>query len=148
MTAKCITCGIEAKVIFKGKDNAFYCTECNNELYAHEISELCNPCENDKECIKMILANNKPQHVFHDITTRHPERTPAVDLYIAGFPCQPFSNAGKRLGFQDNRQGNLFFAIKDIVEAKRPKIVFLENLKLFLQTLMMKIKVGNLLGKF
>jgi len=54
---------------------------------------------------------------------------PDHDILCGGFPCQPFSNAGKRLGFQDNRQGNLFFAIKDIVEAKRPKIVFLENVK-------------------
>ena len=54
---------------------------------------------------------------------------PDHDILCGGFPCQPFSNAGKRLGFQDNRQGNLFFAIKDIVEAKRPKVVFLENVR-------------------
>ena len=54
---------------------------------------------------------------------------PDHDILCGGFPCQPFSNAGKRLGFQDNRQGNLFFAIKDIVETKRPKVVFLENVR-------------------
>ena len=54
---------------------------------------------------------------------------PDHDVLCGGFPCQPFSNAGKRLGFKDTTQGNLFFAIKDIVETKRPKIVFLENVR-------------------
>jgi len=57
------------------------------------------------------------------------DEIPKHDLLCGGFPCQPFSNAGKRLGFQDNRQGNLFFAIQNIVETKRPKVVFLENVR-------------------
>jgi DNA (cytosine-5)-methyltransferase 1 len=57
------------------------------------------------------------------------DEIPSHDILCGGFPCQPFSNAGKRLGFKDNRQGNLFFAIQNIVESKRPKIVLLENVR-------------------
>ena len=51
---------------------------------------------------------------------------PAIDVLVAGFPCQPFSSAGKQKGFEDPR-GDLFFQIARIVEAKRPQYVFLEN---------------------
>ena len=54
---------------------------------------------------------------------------PDHDILCGGFPCQPFSNAGKRLGFKDNKQGNLFEAIQEIVEIKKPKVVFLENVR-------------------
>ena len=51
---------------------------------------------------------------------------PNFDVLTAGFPCQPFSIAGKLKGFDDKR-GNLFFEITRIIDAKRPKVVFLEN---------------------
>lgn len=51
---------------------------------------------------------------------------PNFDVLTAGFPCQPFSIAGKQKGFDDKR-GNLFFEITRIIDAKRPKVVFLEN---------------------
>ena len=51
---------------------------------------------------------------------------PDFDVLKAGFPCQPFSIAGRQRGFEDKR-GNLFFEITRIVDAKRPKVVFLEN---------------------
>ena len=51
---------------------------------------------------------------------------PDFDVLTAGFPCQPFSIAGLQKGFKD-RDGNLFFEITRIIDAKRPKIVFLEN---------------------
>ena len=51
-----------------------------------------------------------------------------IDILCAGFPCQPFSVAGKRLGFADDR-GNHFFRIIDIIKATDPKVVFLENVK-------------------
>jgi DNA (cytosine-5)-methyltransferase 1 len=53
---------------------------------------------------------------------------PDFDIFCGGFPCQPFSIAGKMGGFNDTR-GNLFFEIIRILRFKKPKIVFLENVK-------------------
>lgn len=61
-----------------------------------------------------------------DIKTIEPSTIPDFDVLVAGFPCQPFSIAGKKKGFEDPR-GNLFFEIIRILGAKRPPIVFLEN---------------------
>jgi len=51
------------------------------------------------------------------------------DVLCAGFPCQAFSLAGKRLGFEDETRGTLFFEIEDILNRKQPKAFFLENVK-------------------
>lgn len=51
---------------------------------------------------------------------------PDFDILTAGFPCQPFSIAGKQKGFSDPR-GNLFFEIARVIDKKRPQVVFLEN---------------------
>ncbi len=61
-----------------------------------------------------------------------PEEIPDFDLLCAGFPCQPFSQAGKKYGFDDNHKserGNLFFDIAEIIKVKRPKAFFLENVR-------------------
>jgi len=67
-----------------------------------------------------------------DIKTIMPEEIPDFDLLCAGFPCQPFSQAGKKYGFDDNHKserGNLFFDIVEIIKAKQPKAFFLENVR-------------------
>ncbi len=61
-----------------------------------------------------------------DIKKISTDSIPDFDVLAAGFPCQPFSIAGKQRGF-DDRRGNLFFEITRIIDAKRPKVVFLEN---------------------
>lgn len=53
---------------------------------------------------------------------------PNHDLILAGFPCQPFSHAGLRKGFDDIR-GTLFFSIAKIADSKRPKVLLLENVR-------------------
>lgn len=63
-----------------------------------------------------------------DITQIDPKDIPSFDLITGGFPCQPFSNAGLKKGFEDTR-GTLFFNIAQIIEVHRPKVVFLENVK-------------------
>ncbi len=65
-----------------------------------------------------------------DITKIEPKYIPPFDILLAGFPCQPFSQAGKKLGLADTR-GTLFFDIAKIVEHHRPTVVFLENVKRF-----------------
>ena len=67
-----------------------------------------------------------------DIRNINPNSLPNFDVLAAGFPCQPFSIAGKQQGFRDER-GNLFFEISRIVDVKRPKIIFLENVKNLLE---------------
>jgi DNA (cytosine-5)-methyltransferase 1 len=51
---------------------------------------------------------------------------PKFEVLAGGFPCQPFSHAGYKKGFEDER-GNLFFDIRNIIDARQPKAVFLEN---------------------
>jgi DNA (cytosine-5)-methyltransferase 1 len=65
-----------------------------------------------------------------DITQIEPKEIPKFDILLAGFPCQPFSNAGLKKGFEDTR-GTLFFDIARIIKYHQPKVVFLENVKGF-----------------
>ncbi|MCQ2350879.1 MAG: DNA cytosine methyltransferase [Paludibacteraceae bacterium] len=68
---------------------------------------------------------------FGDITKESTKKyIPSdFDLLCAGFPCQAFSLAGKRLGFQDQTRGTLFFEIEEILRKHQPKAFFLENVK-------------------
>lgn len=63
-----------------------------------------------------------------DITQIEPSEIPDFDLLLAGFPCQPFSQAGLQKGFDDTR-GTLFFYIAKIIEHHQPSVVLLENVK-------------------
>lgn len=65
---------------------------------------------------------------FGDITKINPIDIPSHDVLIGGFPCQPFSNAGLKLGIEDTR-GTLFHDIAKILEMKKPKFALLENVK-------------------
>jgi DNA (cytosine-5)-methyltransferase 1 len=63
-----------------------------------------------------------------DITQINPTDIPNFNVLCAGFPCQPFSQAGKKLGFNDTR-GTLFFNIAEIIRVKQPEAFFLENVR-------------------
>lgn len=73
-------------------------------------------------------ALNKINTDVIEIGDNRPQDVPDHDLLVAGFPCQPFSHAGKRLGFEDTR-GTLFFSIANIISTKKPKVVLLENVR-------------------
>lgn len=89
--------------------------------------------EFDRDAAKTYRHNFGGDHlVERDIKSVRTEDIPDFDVLVAGFPCQPFSIAGKQKGFDDPR-GNLFFEIARIVKDKRPSIIFLENVANLLQ---------------
>ena len=98
-------CGIKCKCVF--------------------VSEL-------KADLRVLYHMNYPKvplkQINGDITKIDPHIIPSHDILCAGFPCQPFSQAGKRQGFDDEKnRGNLFTYICDIIEVHRPKFIILEN---------------------
>lgn len=84
-----------------------------------------------KEDLRKQYQSNFPNtKIEGDITQISPDDIPAHDILCAGFPCQPFSQAGKREGFNDAKErGNLFNYICDIVAFHKPKYLFLENVQ-------------------
>lgn len=72
------------------------------------------------------LYDTKGEMCFEDARTINPDMLPDVDVICGGFPCQSFSIAGKRRGFDDIR-GTLFFEIARIAAVKKPALLFLEN---------------------
>lgn len=77
---------------------------------------------------QMTYEANFHHKPFGDITQIDEGDIPEFDILLAGFPCQPFSIAGLKKGFEDTR-GTLFFHIAKIISYHKPKIVFLENVK-------------------
>lgn len=83
--------------------------------------------DNDKNC-QLIYKLNYNIDVQKDVKTIDPNIIPNIDIICAGFPCQTFSNAGKKATFTDKR-GLLFDEIIRIAKIKKPKFMFLENVK-------------------
>ena len=84
-----------------------------------------------KEDLRKLYQLNFPEldeeYLKGDITLVDVNDIPSHDILCGGFPCQPFSQAGKRLGFQDEGRGDLFFKICEIIQHHRPRYIFLEN---------------------
>jgi DNA (cytosine-5)-methyltransferase 1 len=84
----------------------------------------------DKFAPVTYKANNGDEEIFGDITQINETKVPAHNILLAGFPCQPFSQAGLKKGFTDTR-GTLFFDIERILKKKKPEAILLENVKHF-----------------
>jgi len=85
-------------------------------------------CEIDKYARQSFKQLHKPKTFYNDITTRNHKEVEQLDLYVAGFPCQSFSMAGKRKGFEEAR-GTLFFNVAEFIKINQPKVFVLENVK-------------------
>ena len=102
-------------------------------------SKLVMASEIDKYAIKTYALNHKideskilniREYTGEDIqSAKMLESLGDIDLVMGGFPCQTFSNAGKKMGFKDETRGTLFFDIATIIESKKPKYILLENVK-------------------
>ena len=88
-------------------------------IYANEF---------DKRAVETYEHNHSLKVDHRDIRLVQSKEIPDFDVMLAGFPCQAFSLAGLRQGFRDTR-GNLFFELERIFLEKKPKIIFLENVK-------------------
>jgi DNA (cytosine-5)-methyltransferase 1 len=97
------------------------------------FEELGGKCvftsELDPHARETYLLNFTDSHLIDtDISAADLASIPEHDLVLAGFPCQPFSHAGKKQGFADTR-GTLFFFIAEIARLHRPKALLLENVR-------------------
>lgn len=92
--------------------------------------ECVGYCEIDKFAKQAYetLYDTKGEMYFEDARNICPDDLPDIDLICAGFPCQSFSLAGKQRGFDDTR-GTLFFEVARIAAAKRPALLYLENVQ-------------------
>lgn len=93
--------------------------------------DVVSYCEFDKYAAKAYsLIHNIPEFMnLGDINNIDEKQLPDFDLMTYGFPCQSFSNQGKKLGFEDPDKGNLFFESMRIAKEKMPKYMIAENVK-------------------
>jgi len=89
---------------------------------------IVGACEIDDYARRVYGKQFPGVKIYKDATKIKPEELPDFDIICAGFPCQAFSIAGKRRGFDDTR-GSLFFEIARIAKEKKPSYLLLENVK-------------------
>lgn len=104
-----------------GIDLGFELTKQAHTIYANEM---------DSYPIQTFEANFPIKVDQRDICDVKASEVPNIDIILGGFPCQAFSIAGYRKGFEDEKgRGTLFFEILRIIKAKKPKAILLENVK-------------------
>ena len=118
----------EQREMFCTSENpSFSCMENSTES-AGNLYKCVGFSEIDKYANQLLAQKFPNTPNFGDATKINPAELPDFDLLCGGFPCQSFSIAGKRRGFEDTR-GTMFFEVARILKIKRPKFVFLENVK-------------------
>ena len=104
-----------------GIDIGFEQTGMFETVYANEL---------DKFAVQTFDANFDIQADHRDIRDVKADEIPDFDVMLAGFPCQPFSIAGRREGFLDTKgRGEVYFEVERLFKAKQPDVIFLENVK-------------------
>ena len=98
------------------------------EMAGHEC---VGHCEIDEAANRSYIAMHSPKEdewYARDIRTVMPGDLPEAEVYCFGFPCQAFSIAGDRKGFEDTR-GTLFFEVMRLAKERKPDLLFAENVK-------------------
>lgn len=106
-------------------------SQANRSMYNHVCvtqPSCIGYSEIDKYAIKVYERQFNGHRNYGDATAINAAELPDFDLLVGGFPCQAFSVAGKRAGFNDTR-GTLFFDIARILKEKQPRHLVLENVK-------------------
>ena len=109
--------------LFTGTGAFSYALEKNNKFECVFANDMVKSS-------KQIYELNNPTHSFtlQDLNTINVDNIPSHNILCGGFPCQPFSIAGNKKGFEDKRS-NVFWKIVEILEKHNPEIIILENVK-------------------
>jgi DNA (cytosine-5)-methyltransferase 1 len=108
---------------------AFHTAFNRNNIIQKDIKYTCVLACDIDEGVRKIYQENYGITPEGDINKINIDIMPDFDILCAGFPCQPFSIAGKQEGFQDEGRGNLFYKILEIIDKKKPNTLMLENVK-------------------
>lgn len=115
-----------------GHECVFSCELDKNARKSYKALYMQEHVVGSKEYLEEVAATKENAEIFfEDFTDTEGvlKELPEFDVFCGGFPCQPFSRAGRREGFRDKNKGNLFYSIIEVVRVRNPKIVFLENVK-------------------
>lgn len=93
------------------------------------LGHQCVFASEKKENLASLYEKNFGIPVNRDITKIEISKIPSFDILCAGFPCQPFSKAGDQLGLEDERNGNLFDKLVEIIDYHEPDFFILENVR-------------------
>lgn len=111
--------------------NAFFSGVGGIELGFEQTSEFRTVYANEFDKNARVTYQLNHPHTYLDDRDIHdidPDELPNCDVIVGGFPCQAFSIAGYRKGFEDDR-GDLFFELLKMIQAKQPRAIFIENVK-------------------
>ena len=128
--------GLKFIDLFCGIGGFHYALTLKDDNKTHTNNKCVLACDINKEC-RATYKDNFNLEPKEDVTKLETDDVPDFDILCAGFPCQPFSNGGKKKSFKDDR-GNLFEEIIRIAKDKKPSFMFLENVKHIL-----KVDNGN-----